>query len=97
VDQAGAVDSSLRHAAPQIRSPEVTACLLYDVAVKTGHRILAHPAGIVVDGPDSDPAVTALLHLDRLTLQELCHALGIVLGLGPDGCDGNRTENVHAD
>ena len=97
VDQTGAVDSSLRHAAPQIRRPEVAACLLDDVAVQAGYGILAHPAGLVVHGPDPDPAVTALLHLDRLTLQELCHALGIVLGLGPDSCDGNRTENVHAD
>ena len=47
----------------------------------------ARQFGAVIGGAYERPKIVEDLEL----------ALGVVLGLGPDGCDGNRTENVHAD
>ena len=94
VDEAGAVDSAFRHAAPQIRRSEEAGCLLERVAVRR-ELLVSDPTRIVVARADPHPAAVVLLDTDGLTAQQFGDALGVVARLGADGGDVDGAEHVH--
>src|SRR5919204_4761539 len=96
VDEAGAVDAALGHAAPEVRRAEVRPRLRDRVAVPPRERLLPHPARVVVGGDDPRPAVAALLHAHGVSAEELRDALRGLVGLGANGCDLGETELEHA-
>src|SRR5919202_2987566 len=95
VDEAGAVDAALGHAAPEVRRAEVGPRLGDRIAVPPRQRLLPHPARIVVRGEDPRPAAAALLHAHGVSAEKLRDALGGLVGLGPHGLDVDEAELEH--
>src|SRR5438132_6942724 len=94
VDEARAVDTVLRHPAPEVRRAEVGARLLNRIAglfpqpVRVGvaaERVGPQPARVVVRGADPRPTVPLLLDNKRLPGERLRHLARILPRVGPDG------------
>src|SRR2546423_8380091 len=97
VNEAGAVDAPLGHAAPEVRRAEGGPRLGDRIAVPPRERLLAHPAGIVVGGDDPRPAVAALLHAHGVSAQELRDALPALVGPSAHGLDVDEAELEHGE
>src|SRR5919202_4569653 len=95
VDEAGAVDAALGHAAPEVRRAEVDPRLGDRIPVPPRQRLLPHPARIVVGGDDPRPAVAALLHTHGISAEEVGDALRSLVGLGANGFDVDETKLEH--
>src|SRR5581483_4426418 len=95
VHEAGAVDPSRRHPAPEVPRAKVGARDLEwrsgrigdELAVTLLERLLANPAGVVVRGRDAHPPVQPPLDAKRLPAESLRHLLGVVSRLGTEGRD----------
>src|SRR6476620_10161914 len=96
VDEAGAVDTALGHATPEIGRAQIAARLLDGVASGAAQIFLTNPAEIVVGGLDARPAVAKALDRDGLAAQKLRHALGVVARLSAHSGDVHRAEHVHS-
>src|SRR5215211_1867999 len=93
VDEAGAIDAPLGHAAPLVARAEIPARRLDRIAAGRGRQppivrraaqhVFAHPPRIVVSRRYARPAVLDRLHLQRLPPQGLRHLLGVVARLPP--------------
>ena len=96
VDEARAVDPSLRQPAPEVRRAEEAARLFHRIsfagAVELG---LAHPARVVVGGANARPAVAPLLDANGLAAEELRDAFRLLARLRADCGDLDRTQHVH--
>src|SRR6478672_11430274 len=102
VNEAGAVDPAIGHAAPLVRRAEIAPRLRDRVpgarearplAVGlVAERILADPARVAVRGADPRPAACALLDRERLAGEGLCHLLGAVVRLCAHGRDLRGTD-----
>src|SRR5438270_4564800 len=66
VDEAGAVDATFRHSAPEIGRPEIAPGLLHRLAGAPAELVFPHPARVVVHRADQRPAVAPILDADGL-------------------------------
>ena len=95
VDQPRTVDAAVGQAAPEVRRTEVAPRLRNWIAADAGDLVFAHPAGIVVGGANTSPALAALFDRNRLSAQQLGHPLGVVARCSADSGDVDGAEDVH--